>query len=116
MRFFETIKSFLRDKSYRNLLITTNIILAIGTVSFHFIEGWSWIDSLYFSVITLTTIGYGDFSPATELGKLFALGYIVVGVGVILNFIQVLHQHYGDRRNNQEGDSTDIKGGKGFFS
>ncbi len=105
MIFFETIRSFLQDKDYRDLLITTNVILAVGTVVFHYLEGWTWIDSLYFSVITLTTIGYGDFSPETDAGKLFTLAYIVIGLGVILSFIQTIHQHYRDSRRKRKSQA-----------
>jgi len=56
----------LQDKEYRDLLLTTAVILALGSTAYHYIEGWSWVDSLYFSVITLTTIRYGDFSPVTD--------------------------------------------------
>ncbi len=98
MIFFRTIALFLQDKEYRDLLITTNIILAIGTVTYHYLEGWSWLDSLYFSVITLTTIGYGDFSPVTDAGKIFTLIYIIIGLGVILSFIQTIHHHYQETR------------------
>jgi hypothetical protein len=45
-------------------------------------------------VITLTTIGYGDFSPKTNLGKLFTMGYIIVGVSLILGFVNTLFLHY----------------------
>ena len=85
--------SFLKDKSYRSLLFTTNFFIAIGTITYHFLEGWSWLDSLYFSVITLITIGYGDFSPQTDLGKMFTLVYIVIAVALILGFFnsQMLH-------------------------
>ena len=82
--------SFLKDKSYRSLLLTTNFFIGLGTVIYHFVEGWSWLDSLYFSVITLTTIGYGDFSPQTNLGKIFTLLYIVIGVALILGFFNSL--------------------------
>ena len=85
--------SFLKDKSYRSLLFTTNFFIALGTVTYHFIEGWSWLDSLYFSVITLTTIGYGDFSPQTDLGKMFTSVYIVIGVALILGFFNSLMLH-----------------------
>lgn len=71
MYLLEIVLSFLQDREYRQLLIITTLIIGIGTVSYHFLEGWSWIDSLYFSVITLTTIGYGDYSPTTDTGKLF---------------------------------------------
>jgi voltage-gated potassium channel len=94
MYLLNTIFSFLRDKEYRKLLAVTSVIIAVGTVFYHYIEGWSWIDAAYFSVITLTTIGYGDFSPTTDLGKLFTIGYIIVGVGVILGFINAVYHHY----------------------
>ena len=91
MLFFQTIISFLRDKDYRNLLLTTNIILLIGMVVYHYVEGWSWLDSLYFSVVTLTTIGYGDFAPKTDIGKIFTMLYILIGIGMILSFINAVY-------------------------
>jgi hypothetical protein len=57
MLFLRTIITFLKDDSYRDLLITSIIILAFGTIVYHFLEGWSWVDCLYSSIITLTTIG-----------------------------------------------------------
>lgn len=94
MYLFKIIISFLRDKEYRNLLSITVVIISIGTVFYHYIEEWSWIDAAYFSVITLTTIGFGDYSPATDLGKLFTIGYVISGVGVILGFINEVYHHY----------------------
>lgn len=96
MIFFKTIVSFLRDKAYRDLLLTTVVILGIGTIVYHYVEGWKWLDSLYFSAITLTTIGYGDFSPQTDLGKIFTLFYILIGLGIILTFINTIFKHYQD--------------------
>ncbi|BCY29522.1 potassium channel family protein [Flavobacterium okayamense] len=94
MFFFKTIISFLQDDEYRDLLITTIIILMVGTLTYHYLEGWSVVDSLYFSVVTLTTIGYGDFSPKTDAGKIFTIIYIVVGIGMILSFINTIQHHY----------------------
>ena len=71
MLIFKAILSFLQDKEYLELLYTTAIVLVFGTFVFHYLEGWRWLDSLYFCVITLTTIGYGDFTPRTDLGKIF---------------------------------------------
>ena len=67
MIFFKTLFSFFQDKHYRDLLLTTLIILGIGSVVYHYLEDWSWLDAVYFSIITLTTIGYGDFSPVTKV-------------------------------------------------
>ncbi|MEL0275122.1 MAG: potassium channel family protein [Flavobacteriaceae bacterium] len=94
MYLFNIILSFLRDKEYPQLLGVTAIILAIGTITYHYLEGWSWIDALYFSIITLTTIGYGDFSPQTTAGKLFTIVYIIIGIGMILGFINAVFYHY----------------------
>lgn len=89
-----SIIDFVKDPIYRNLLLTSTIILVIGTVVYHQLEGWSWLDSLYFSVITLTTIGFGDFAPETAGGKIFTMFYIVVGLGMILGFINAVYEHY----------------------
>ena len=94
MYLFKIILSFLQDKEYHQLLGITLIILALGTISYHYLEGWSWIDALYFSIITLTTIDYGDFSPQTKAGKLFTIAYVILGIGIILGFINTVFQHY----------------------
>jgi len=105
MMFFKTLISFLRDREYRNLLHVTGLFIVMGTVVYHYLEGWSRIDSLYFSIITLTTIGYGDFSPQTDAGKLFTIGYILLGIGVILGFINTVYLHYKEARQNQKPKS-----------
>ena len=104
--FIQTVISFLQDREYRNLLYLTCVVIIIGSVMYHYLEGWSWIDCFYFSIITLTTIGYGDFSPQTDAGKLFTIFYILLGIGMILNFIQTVFHHYQfvrkDRVNNKK--------------
>ena len=60
-----------------------------------------YIDCLYFSVITLTTIGYGDIAPETTGGKIFTMFYIVVGIGIILSFINTIYKHYYDLKTNK---------------
>lgn len=60
------------------------LTLLSATLFYHSVEGWSWIDALYFSVTTISTVGLGDLSPQTDLGKLFTIIYIFVGVGVFV--------------------------------
>lgn len=103
MLVLRTIWSFLRDKEYRDLVITTIVVLILGTIVYHYLEGWEWLDSLYFSVITLTTVGYGDFAPQTPGGKIFTIIYIIVGIGIILSFVDSVYSHFSrntlERRN-----------------
>ncbi len=62
----------------------------------------TWLDSLYFSTITLTTIGFGDFAPQTDAGKIFTIIYIGVGIGMILAFINTIYLHFKDFSEKEE--------------
>jgi len=88
----------LEDEKFRSLLYLTVLILAIGTFFYHSVEGWKWLDSLYFSVITLTTVGYGDFTPKTNIGKIFTIIYIFIGLGILIGFITPIGEYIVDRR------------------
>ncbi len=65
-------------------------VLTIGTVFYHFVEKLSWLNAYYFSVITLTTVGYGDIVPTTDLGKIFTTFYVLTGIGIIGLFANLL--------------------------
>jgi voltage-gated potassium channel len=58
--------------------------VALGTVVFHLVEGWSILDSLYVTVQTVTTVGFGDVTPRTTPGRVFATVFMMVGVGIVL--------------------------------
>jgi len=57
-------------------------LLSVGTLGFYFIEGLSFFKALYFTVITISTVGYGDIVPQTEAGKVFAIFLILGGAGL----------------------------------
>ena len=65
-------------------------LLLIGMIFYHFAEGWSWLDSLYFCVITLSTVGYGDLDPTTPESKVFTMIYIFLGLSVFVSFVNML--------------------------
>jgi voltage-gated potassium channel len=67
-------------------------ILIAGTLGYHFIEGWSLFDSLYMSVITLATVGYGETHPLTITGRVFTIFLILGGMGIILYGISEITQ------------------------
>ena len=94
MFLIKTIITFLKDNQYRDLVFTTLFIVALGTLMYHRLEVWDWLDSLYFSVITLATVGYGDFSPQTTGGKIFTIFYVIIGIGIILSFANAFYAHY----------------------
>lgn len=74
------------------ILCALGIIVGVGMVFFHIVEGWSWLDSYFFTVITLSTVGYGSLVPVTALGKIGTTVFIFMGLGVFALAIQQLSQ------------------------
>ncbi|SRR6056297_263852 len=70
------------------LLAMLILIIAGGTVFFHHVEGWSWLDSYFFTVVTLSTVGYGELVPATPMGKIGTTVFILLGLGIFAVAIQ----------------------------
>ena len=65
-------------------------MIVIGAALYHCLEGWSWLDSFYFVVVTLTTIGYGGFSLTIPLTKLITIFYGLNGVILLLMLFDVV--------------------------
>lgn len=84
------IRQMAKDKEFRKLTLFVIFILVIGTIFYHEMEDWGWIDSIYFCVTTLTTVGYGDLAPKTEIAKIFTVIYILIGIGILFGYIKVL--------------------------
>lgn len=87
IRFFRALWQSLKDPEFQALFFLVVTMLASGALFYRRVEGWTLLNSLYFSVITLTTVGYEDFSPSTTVGKIFTMFYIFVGIGTILGFV-----------------------------
>ena len=68
----------------RIVMLAVLAAIAVGTVVFHLLEGWSILDSLYVTVQTVTTVGFGDVTPRTTAGRVFATAFMMVGVGIVL--------------------------------
>ena len=107
-RFLRTIWDGLKDPEFRSLFYGVLGLLGIGTWFYARVEGWSVLDSLYFSVITLTTVGYGDFSPKTPPGKIFTMIYILVGLGLISGFVYLLAERTSIFKKNDAEKEKDV--------
>ena len=57
----------------------------VGALVYGVFEGWSALDSAYFLMVTCTTVGYGDFAPTTQAGKLFTCGYALLGMTLVIS-------------------------------
>ena len=72
------------DRRILFALLAVIVAMGCGAIGFHLIEAWSLLDSLYAAAQTVTTVGYGDVTPATRSGRLFAMVFMLAGVGVVL--------------------------------
>jgi len=111
LRLFRAIRGAWALPDFRNVLLLVAMTLASGTIFFHKVEGWRWIDAFYFSVTTIATVGYGDLAPKTDFGKLFTTLYIVVGVGLFVALVSFLSKGMLERRPQQDpAEAPDAKG------
>ena len=92
----------LGEPRVRPILIFAMLVLLVGTVLFHWLEGWSWVDAFYFCAITLFTIGYGDLTPTTDLTKILTVLYAFNGIGVLVavatQAVQVRSERFAESR------------------
>ena len=94
---------------YRILLGLVIFALLSGTIFYHIVEKFSWLNAYYFCVVTLATVGYGDLTPHTAAGKIFTTFYILTGVGLFTIFVsyrlrwrqdKIKYRHSNKRRVN----------------
>ena len=87
------------------------IAVVFGSIVFRALEGWSILDSLYVTVQTVTTVGFGDVVPRTVYGRAFATVFMLVGVGVVLYALTTTMQSivqselvaaFGQRRHSRK--------------
>jgi voltage-gated potassium channel len=94
---FTPLRTMAGDPEGKVLLVSAATTVAAGTVIYSALEGWTLIDSLYFSVVTLATVGFGDLTPTTDVAKLFTVAYIITGIGILAGFASELTKHRGAR-------------------
>jgi len=71
----KTLNEFIARYTVLFFVIIILIVIFAGTIAFYNLEGWNFFDSIYFTSVTMSTIGYGDMAPVTHAGKLVAMFY-----------------------------------------
>lgn len=76
------LRQRLLHSEFSVVVISIVWLVLIGTVAYSLIEGWPWLDALYATIITITTVGYGDFSPQTTYGRIFTIFFTLFAIGI----------------------------------
>jgi hypothetical protein len=116
MKSEDQTESFMNSPYTKALLLMT-IYLVVGVVGFSFtFEHWSIRDSVYFSVVTFSTVGYGDIRPASDGAKLFSCVFALMGIGIIgiaLGFIgqNLVHAQIAALQRSQRNKDDNVTDG-----
>lgn len=98
----EILKAEEEHKAFHRRLVHIIIVILLflfgGATFYHFVERMRYIDALYLSAATMTTVGYGDITPQTDAGKLFTIFYVFGGVGIALYGLSVIATHFVEAR------------------
>ena len=98
------------DEEFRAILFLLTMLLIGATYFYWHVEGWSVIDSLYFSVMTMSTIGYGDLVPTTTISKLFTIMFAVLSIGafvaVVSKLVKITLQHKKQLKQKHQQHKT----------
>ena len=83
-------RAFRTDPEFRALTLLLLTLVAGATAFYRHCERWTVFDSLYFCVMTISTIGYGDLVPTTAVSKAFTIVYAILGIGLFVSFVSKL--------------------------
>ncbi|WP_253200725.1 potassium channel family protein [Clostridium sp. CF012] len=83
LKFRKYMDKFLKTNNFNYIIWITLFTLIIGAIGIHFVEGITFGNALWWSFVTITTVGYGDISPQTSIGRIIAGIIMLTGIGFL---------------------------------
>lgn len=80
----------MHDPEFQAIIFLLAMAVLGGSIFYHWVEGWSWLDLAHFSVVALTTVATPQLGPTSGLSKIFTMGFSLVGIGLVLAFLSRL--------------------------
>ena len=104
----QSVRSHPHGLSKRRRYVPVAGYFLLGCGVYRYLEGWAILDSIYFMLVTSTTVGYGDFAPVTEAGRLFTSAWALIGITLVFSAIQPLAEYVLRLRVQLEKRMVDV--------
>jgi voltage-gated potassium channel len=98
-----------RDPETKALPFVAGALVVTGTLFYWRFEDWTIIEALYFCVVTLTTVGYGDLAPTSAGTQIFTIVYILTGFGVLVALLTSVAEKYIEQKA-ERGERPRLRG------
>lgn len=92
--------------------VVAGALVLTGTIFYWRTEDWTVVQALYFSVVTLTTIGYGDLAPTRAGTQIFTIIYILTGLGVFVALLASVAEQYIKQKSEGGGAREHLRSGR----
>lgn len=106
-KFQVKFKRFISTNGFIYLISITIGIILLGAGVYSVAEGVNYLDSVWWAVATITTVGYGDISPHTEIGRAVAIILMITGIGLIGSITSTVTAYF--MNENDSTDSSEVK-------
>jgi len=94
---------------FRIALLLIICVLLIGVFGYHFVVGYGWVDALYMTIITITTVGFGEVVPLDESGKLFTVGLISASAITVAYSVSIITEYLVNKNSYEEFKNRKMK-------
>ncbi len=104
----QAIPAAFHNPNVKALLLLAGGIVTFSALVYTTLEGWAFLDAVYFCVVTMSTVGYGDFAPKTALGKIYTIFYLLIGIGIfVLTVTAIAEAIYSEFRSRSDTPKAD---------
>jgi hypothetical protein len=102
-----------RDPETKALPVVGAALVLSGTIFYWHFEHWTVMESLYFCIVTLTSVGYGDLHPTTGATQAFTVIYILTGIGIFVALLASVAERYIEQKSERTSARERISARRG---